>query len=59
MKLKLIDNDVLVDINNNIISTTVYLRRTHGGKQVVYRDSEGNIVKTEPLSRSPFNPKNK
>lgn len=57
MIVKLLDEGVLVEeLDKNTIPTTVYLKRVSGGKRVCYIDACGNIVKSMPLSRSPYNP---
>ena len=59
MKIKAIDKGVMVKVGNRLISTEAYLRKVNGGYRVDYIDSDGTIVKTEPLSRSPYHKKSK
>lgn len=54
---KILDtNPVLIETEDGrIIPTTPILTFVSGGKRVQYIDKKGNIIRTLPLSRTPYN----
>lgn len=51
---KTLEKDVLIEVDGRLIKTTAILAAIAGGKQVRYIDDDGNVVKSTPLSQSPY-----
>lgn len=61
-KLNIILNEPPVYLTNDkgqIIPTTVVLSKVAGGKRINYIDKAGNVIKSTPLSYSPYKDKYK
>ena len=54
MKHKILDEDILVQVDGHIITATVVLSTAPGCKTVNYIDKNGRIIKSEAYSRSPY-----
>ncbi|MBD8048129.1 hypothetical protein [Clostridium faecium] len=49
-----LEKDVIIEIDGRLLKTTAILAAVVGGKRVNYIDEDGNIVKSTPLSQSPY-----
>lgn len=61
-KLNIILDEDPVYLTNGkgqIVPTTVILSKVAGGKRINYIDKDGNVLKSEPLSYSPYKDKYK
>lgn len=58
MKHKVLEENVLVQVDNIIIKATAVLSAVSGGKAINYLDYEGRIIKSEAYSSSPYYLKN-
>lgn len=54
MKHKILDENVLVQVDGFIVTASVVLSTAPGGKTVNYVDERGRIIKSEACSRSPY-----
>ena len=54
MKHKILDENVLVQVDGFIVTASVVLSTAPGGKTVNYVDERGRIIKSEAYSRSPY-----
>lgn len=54
MKHKILDENVLVQVDGFIVTASVVLSTAPGGKTVNYVDERGRIIKSEVYSRSPY-----
>jgi hypothetical protein len=55
---EIVDQNVYMkNAEGKLIPTTAIVKHVMGGKQVIYIDADGNIIKTVPLSRSKYGKK--
>jgi hypothetical protein len=54
MKHKILDENVLVQVDGFIVTASVVLSTAPGGKTVNYVDESGKIIKSVAFSRSPY-----
>lgn len=48
-----LEKDTIIEVDGRLIKTTAILAAVVGGKRVNYID-DGNIIKSTPLSHSPY-----
>lgn len=56
---KVLDENVIIEVDGKLIKTTAILAAVAGGKRVNYVDDNGNIIQTAKFSQSPYRDKSK